>query len=84
MIGEDFDDCFDLQIITSDYAYEYYEDSGSDLDFEDWCFEHDLEDYEGSPYVEGLQIIPKNPKYAAKAEALRRIYQLFEVQERYC
>lgn len=84
LIGEDFDDCFVIDIIVDDYVLDYYEDSGTDQDFDDWCFEHDATEYDGSPYIEGLQIIPKNPKYAAQAEALRKIYQIFDIQERAC
>lgn len=84
LIGEDFDKRFNLDVYCSEQAVDDYFDSRSDLHIEDWCFEHDKNDYEGSPYIEGFGITARDPEYIKQANALNRIYSLFESEERYC
>lgn len=84
LIGEDFDKRFNLEIYCSDWVIDEYAESGSDLNFEDWCFEHDQNSYDGSTYVEGFGITARDPEYIKQANALNQIYSLFESEERYC
>lgn len=88
LIGDDFDNHFNLEIITDDYcAPEDYADRPeeySDMSFEDWCFKHDADCWEGSPFVEGFVITAKNPKDVDKANKLNQIYSIFESETRYC
>lgn len=51
---------------------------------EDWCFKHDADCWEGSPFVEGFVITAKNPKDVDKANKLNQIYSIFESETRYC
>lgn len=86
LIGENFDDVFNLEILYNEWAEEEYAaDSDKDgLSFEDWCFKHDEQSYEGSPYVVGFNITAKDPKDEVKALELNRIYYLFESETRFC
>lgn len=83
LIGEDFDNRFTLELIVSEWGQKLYEDENSDLTLEEWCFNHDQNEYE-STYIEGLEIKAKDQEYANQARALNQIYNLFESEERYC
>lgn len=84
LIGEDFNNRFNLHLVYSDWAYDEYEDlPNKDLSFEDWCFEQGWEYYR-APVIRGIEIIAKDPKYLSQAINLNKIYTLFEAQERYC
>ena len=52
--------------------------------FEDWCFRHDSECWEGSPFVERFVVTAKNPRDVDKANKLNQIYSIFESETRYC
>lgn len=84
LIGEDFDKRFNLEIYCDENVIDDYYDSNSDLSFEDWCFEQDKDSYEGDPYIQGFGITARDPEYIKQANALNRIYSLFESEERYC
>lgn len=84
LIGEDFDKRFNLEIYCSDWVIDEYAKSGSNLSFEDWCFEQDQDNWEDLPYVEGFGITARDPEYIKQANALNRIYNLFESETRYC
>lgn len=86
LIGEDFDNRFNLEICLNDYALEEYEDDEDkgDMSFEDWCFKHDEQGWEGSTYVEGFYVTAKDPQYKEQASMINQIYCLFESEERYC
>ena len=83
LIGDDFDNHFDLEICTNEYLMDEYIESGSDLSFEDWCFQYDNDSYEGSTAVEGFYVTAKNPEDISKAKAINNIYSLFDSEERY-
>lgn len=83
LIGDDFDKHFNLEIYTNEYLMDDYIESGSDLSFEDWCFQYDNDSYEGSTAVEGFSVTAKNPEDLSKARAINNIYSLFESTERY-
>lgn len=90
LIGEDFDNVFNLELELRDYEEdeEEYRKSGSDLSYEEWCLERDsegdyYEDY-ASPMVRGIRVIAKNPEDKKKAEGLNRICNLFESVEIFC
>lgn len=87
LIGEDFDNVFDLELELRDYDedMEEYLKSGSNLSYEEWCLEHDSEfDYYDTPMVRGIIVTAKNPKDEKKAIGLNRIYGLFESIELDC
>lgn len=83
LIGDDFDKHFNLEIYTNEYLMDDYIESGSELSFEDWCFQYDNDSYEGSAAVEGFSVTAKNPEDLSKARAINNIYSLFESTERY-
>lgn len=84
LIGDDFDNHFNLEIYTNEYLMDEYIESGSELSFEDWCFQYDEENWEGRTAVEGFAVTAKNPEDLNKAKAINNIYSLFEGEERYC
>ena len=88
LIGDDFDNHFNLEICTDEYCapddYAERPDEYKDMSFEDWCFRHDSECWEGSPFVEGFVITAKDPKDDDKANKLNQIYSVFESETRYC
>ena len=84
LIGEDFDKRFNLEVYCNEHAIDEYAKSGSDLSFEDWCFERDQNNWEGYTYVHGFGITARDPEYVNQANALNQIYSLFESEERYC
>lgn len=90
LIGEDFDNVFNIELELRDYDYdeEDYRNSGSDLSYEEWCLEHDSEIYPyddySTPMVRGIRVIAKNPEDEKKAKGLNRIYDLFETREIFC
>ena len=87
LIGEDFDNVFNIELYLRDYDkdIEEYHKSGSDLSYEEWCLEHDSElDYYDTPIVRGIRVTAKNPEDEKKAKGLNRIYDLFEIKEIFC
>ena len=88
LIGDDFDNHFNLELVTDEYcAPDYYAERSEDekdMSFEDWCFKHNEDTYEGSPYVEGFIVTAKDPKDLDKANKLNQIYSIFESETRYC
>lgn len=87
LIGDDFDNHFNLELDIDEWWIDDYEtrpESERDLSFEDWCFKHDAEECEGSPYVGGFVVTAKDPKDTAKATKLNQIYSIFETETRYC
>lgn len=84
LIGEDFDNRFNLEICLNEYALEEYENEKIDLSFEDWCFQRDEDNWEGSTYVEGFYVTANSPEYKEQAQMINQIYYLFDSQERYC
>lgn len=89
LLGKDFDEYFTVEVICNEYCEEDYNERGedeADLSFEDWCFKHceDWNDYEGSPAIEDIQIVAKNPKDKRTADLLNRLPYLFESESRYC
>lgn len=84
LIGEDFDKRFNLEVYCDENAIDEYAESGSELSFEDWCFEQNQNSWECSTYVRGFGIIARDPEYIKQANALNQIYNLFESETRYC
>lgn len=86
LIGEDFDNRFDLEICLNDYALDEYEEDTDkgDMSFEDWCFMRDEESWEGGLYVKGFYVTAKDLQYKEQALMINQIYALFESQERCC
>ena len=87
LIGDDFDKHFNLELDIDEWWMDDYEtrpEDEKDLSFEDWCFKHDAESYEGSPYIGGFIVTAKDPKDTDKADKLNQIYSIFETETRYC
>lgn len=87
LIGDDFDNHFNLELNIEEWWISDYEErpeEEKDLSFEDWCFKHDVEEWEGRPLVEGFTVIAKDPKDLDKANKLNQIYSIFETETRYC
>ena len=87
LIGDDFDKHFNLELDIDEWWMDDYEtrpEDEKDLSFEDWCFKHDAESYEGSPYIGGFIVTAKDPKDVDKADKLNQIYSIFETETRYC
>lgn len=88
LIGDDFDKHFNLELIIDEYCapddYAERPEEYRDMSFEDWCFKHDVDCWEGSPYVEGFAVTAKDPKDLDKANKLNQIYSIFESETRYC
>ena len=88
LIGDDFDNHFNLEVILDEYdAPELYAErpeGDRDLSFEDWCFLHDENTYECRPFVEGFAVTAKDPKDVDKVNKLNEIYSIFESETRYC
>ena len=87
LIGDDFDNHFNLELDIEECWISDYEkrpEEEKDLSFEDWCFKHDAEEWEGRPSVEGFIITAKDPKDLDKANKLNQIYSIFESETRYC
>ena len=87
LIGDDFDNHFNLELDIDEWWMDDYETRPAeekDLSFEDWCFKHDAEDCEGRPYVEGVIVTAQDPKDLDKANRLNQIYSIFETETRYC
>lgn len=87
LIGDDFDNHFNLELDIDEWWISDYEErpeEEKDLSFEDWCFKHDTEEWEGRPFVEGFTVITKDPKDLDKANKLNQIYSIFETEARYC
>lgn len=82
LIGDNFDNHFNLEIVTDDYyapkEYMARPDNYRDMSFENWCFLHDSEYLEDSPFVKGFVIIAKDPKDIDKANKLNQTYSVFK------
>ena len=89
LLNKDFDEYFRIEVTCYDECWEAYKErceDEADLSFEDWCFEHcqDWNDYDGTPAIENVTIVAKNPEDKETARLLNSIPYIFESETRYC
>lgn len=88
LVGEDFDKVFTLHLDirdNDDWLIDRYNESKSEGEsFEDWCFQYDQDNFEGSPCIMGFWVEALDPKDEGKAKMINQLYTLFDSEERYC